>query len=589
MSTSVGAGLRALARPWRFRLVVVALTVVGAAVAELVPALVVRHVIDHNLIPLDTSGLPVAGGLYLAAGSIVALLTATYGYLAAGVAQRALAELRTRLFAHLLALPASYHDATPIGDSISRATSDVEAIDDLFSSSAATLLGETMRLVTVIAAMFALSPPLTGIALLAVPPLAFLTGYLRRRVRDAERVTRVAVGELTTQLHEDLSGVEVIRAFGRQNEFADRFRRALTGWLRAVNRSTFYNAFYAPALGVLSAVVTALLLWAGASGVLGAAGVSLGTLTAFVLLFGRFFTPLINLGDEWQTVQAALAGAERVFEVLALPTDEPTTTSESRITRTGPVVVVDRVSFGYTPHQPVLHDVCLRVHPGEHVAVIGRTGAGKSTLIALLAGLYTPWSGELALAGRSPRALHSSDRRTVLGFVPQQVALFSGTVHDNLTLGDETIPVGQIHHAARIAGADRFIAVLPDGYDTLLSDVGRGSAVQLSAGQRQLLALARALATSPAVLLLDEATAVVDGASDAAFRVALRDHVLPSGTAVLTIAHRLSTARDADRIVVMAEGRVIEEGTPAQLLSGDSAFAALAALEDAGLDWQHGA
>jgi ATP-binding cassette subfamily B protein len=586
---ALAAGLRDLVRPWQVRLTLAGVCVVAAAVVELVPALVVRHVIDTNLTPHRTTGLPGAALLYLAALSTVALLTAAYGYLAASVAQRALASLRTRLFAHLLALPASYHDATPIGDSISRATADVEAVDDLFSSSAATLLGETVRLATVLAAMTVLSPALTGLALLIIPPLAWLTNHLRRRIRTAERATRQAVAALNTQLNEDLSAAEVIRAFGRQDTFTLRFRRALAGWLHASNKSTYYNAFFAPALGVLSAVMTALLLWAGAGHLLDAAGITLGTLTAFVLLFARFFTPLINLGDEWQTVQAALAGAERVFAVLALPTPEHPASRPSKIgqrVRADSAVRIDGVSFSYTPDHPVLHDVQLAVRSREHVAIVGRTGAGKSTVLGLAAGLYAPSSGAVHVAGRPPHALTDDDRRRVIGFVPQQVTLFSGTVLDNLTLDDATLPVHQIHHAAKITGADRFIASLPAGYDTVLSDTGRGSGVQLSAGQRQLLALTRAIATNPEVLLLDEATAVVDGASDAAFRAALRERILPAGTAVLTIAHRLATARDADRVIVMSDGRIVEDGPPDLLLAADGPFAALNALEEGGWDWQ---
>jgi len=222
---------------------VVGIAVLAAAVVELVPPLVIRHVIDDNLTPRRTGGLAPAGLVYLAATAAVAVLTAGYGYLAATVAQRALAGLRGRLFAHLLALPTDYHDRTPIGDSISRATADIETIDDLFSSSAATLLGETARLLTVTAAMLVLSPILTAAGAVVIPPLALITSILRRRVRDAERATRVAVGALTTQLAEDLTGVEVIRAFDRQDSFNHRFRAALTGWLRAANRSVFYNAF----------------------------------------------------------------------------------------------------------------------------------------------------------------------------------------------------------------------------------------------------------------------------------------------------------------------------------------------------------
>ncbi len=606
--TPVPAGLRrrlgALVRPWRARLVVVGIAVLVAAVVELVPPLVIRHVIDDNLTPRRTGGLAPAGLVYLAATAAVAVLTAGYGYLAATVAQRALAGLRGRLFAHLLALPTDYHDRTPIGDSISRTTADIETIDDLFSSSAATLLGETARLLTVTAAMLVLSPILTAAGAVVIPPLALITSILRRRVRDAERATRVAVGALTTQLAEDLTGVEVIRAFGRQDSFNHRFRAALTGWLRAANRSVFYNAFYAPALGVLAATATALLLWLGGRNTFDAIGISVGTLTAFVLLFARFFTPLVNLGDEWQTVQAALAGAERVFAVLDLPTDQPrrpaptgTTAPTPAIPATpaagtparpgAPVAELAGVTFGYQPDRPVLHDITLTISPGQHLAVVGRTGAGKSSLVSLLAGLYLPWTGTARLAGTDPRRLDDAQRRRLLGYVPQTVALFSGTITDNITLGDPHLTVADTTRAARLAGADTFIDNLPAGYATLLSDAGRGTGMQLSAGQRQLLALARALAARPAMLLLDEATAVIDGASDTAFRTALRQHIRAEGTAVLTIAHRLATAHAADHVAVLAAGRIIEHGTPSHLLATGGRYADLTALEQAGWDWQH--
>jgi len=597
-ATPLSRHLLALARPGRDRLEVVAGCVLAAAVVELVPPLVVRHVIDHNLTTGHTSGLGRAGLLYLGAAVAVAVLTATYGYLAASVAQQALAGLRGRLFAHLLALPTEYHDRTPIGDSISRATADVEAIDDLFSYSAATLLGETVRLVTVSVAMFLLSPRLTAVAALVVPPLVLITRVLRARVRDAERDTRVAVGELNTQLAEDLAGAEVIRAFGRQAGFVDRFRTALRGWLRAANRSVAYNAYYAPALGVLAASATALLLWLGGHDAFGGLGVTVGTLTAFVLLFARFFAPLVNLGDEWNAVQAALAGAERVFAVLEFPTDRAgrhpaddhpggQATAPGRGTVDASAIALREVTFGYLPDRPVLRDVTLEVRPGEHVAVVGRTGAGKSSVLSLLAGLYRPSGGTVQVGVVDPARLDDLGRRTLLGVVPQAVALFSGTVTDNITLGDTALTDAQVTRAAEVAGADTFITALPDGYGTRLSDAGRGSGVQLSAGQRQLLALARALVNRPAVLLLDEATAVVDGASDAAFRAALRERVLPTGTAVLSVAHRLATAREADRVVVMAAGRVIKQGTPAELLAAGGRFADLVALEEAGWDWQH--
>jgi ATP-binding cassette, subfamily B, multidrug efflux pump len=571
-----------LLRPWKVRLVLVGLGIAAAAALDVIPPLILGRLLDE-LAAGRTTGLPVAAMAYLAALAAVHALTAAYGYVAATIAQRALARLRTSLFGHLLALPTEYHDDTPVGDAISRATADIDAIDDLFSSSTVVLIGETLRLATVTAAMLLLSPQLTLAAGAVVPPILLLTIYLRRRIRAAERTTRTAVGSATTQLHETLAGVNVIRAFARRAEFAGRFHAALSAWLRASNTSTRYNSFYAPGLALVAAIATAGLLWAG--GAVHQAAVSIGTLTAFVLLFARFFTPLINLGDEWQRVQAALSGAERVFNVLALPRASQSDES-SADDSAGPPVVMERVDFEYRRGQVVLHGIDLTVRAGEHVAIVGRSGAGKSSLLALLAGLYPPTNGRVRIAGHDPVLLADDERRALVAVVPQTVHLFTGTVHDNVALGDDSITAGQVVAASRITGAHAFVTALPDGYQSILAGSGRGEGLTLSAGQRQLLALTRALVSRPTVLLLDEATAVVDGASDAAFRAALSEHVQPAGTAILTVAHRLATARHADRVVVVAAGRIIEEDSPENLARTDGQFASLLALEESGWDWE---
>jgi ATP-binding cassette subfamily B protein len=242
--------------------------------------------------------------------------------------------------------------------------------------------------------------------------------------------------------------------------------------------------------------------------------------------------------------------------------------------------------FGYGDDRPVLRGISLAVRAGEHVALVGRTGAGKTSALHLLAGLYAPWAGTVRVAGRDPRTLEESQRRRLLGVVPQVVQLFSGTVFDNLTFGDASVPEEAVFEAARIAGADGFIRALPQGFQTLLSGGGGGRGTTLSAGQGQLVALARALVSKPAVLLLDEATAAIDGASDAALRAALRDSVLAGGGTVLTVAHRLSTAVEADRVIVLERGEIVEEGPPDELARRPGRFAALLELEAAGWDWR---
>ena len=290
----------------------------------------------------------------------------------------------------------------------------------------------------------------------------------------------------------------------------------------------------------------------------------------------------MSLGNEWQTVQAALAGLERIFQVLALPSEAPAPGSPRQPQyRSNAAIEMREVFFGYLPNRPVLRGVSLAAQPGEHIVLVGRTGAGKSSVLHLLGGLYTPWSGTVRVSGADPTVLTDDQRRRALGVVLQVVQLFRGTVFDNLTLGDGSVSREAVQRAAAIAGADAFIQALPQGYDTLL-----GSGLQLSAGQRQLLALTRALVWDPAVLLLDEATAAVDSASEAAFRAALRTAVIGCGRTVLTVAHRLATAQEADRVLVLEAGQIVEEGPPEELIRRGGRFAALLELEAAGWDWQ---
>lgn len=583
-STGSGRQLAELVRPRLSILAVIASLVLACALFELVPPLLVRSLVDDHLALGRSEGLLVLAFLYLGAAALGQSFAFVYGYLAAAVAQDVLSNLRVRLFGHLQRLPASYFDRTPLGDAISRCTADVDTLDTVFTSGVATLVANLCRLVTVAVAMIILSPALSLAAAAALPPLILITRFFQVRIRDAERANRRAVSEMNTHLQETLRGVEVIQAFRREAAFVARFREVLRRVVLAYNRSTFYSAFYPPVTAVLTYSAIALLLWAGTSEAFGTSGISIGTLAAFALLLQRFFAPLTALGDEWQTLQGALSGAERIFEVLALPVDGQLPSSPQNQQRDG--LVCEGVVFGYAPGAPILHGVNLNVAPGELVALVGRTGAGKTSIVHLVAGMYEPWQGTVRVAGLNPRELSDEEKRKVLGVVPQASQIFSGTVIENLTLKDEAIPESDVIDAAKISGADTFIAGLPHGYRTVLRGSGRGTGVQLSAGQEQLLTLTRALVSRPAVLLFDEATSFIDAASEAALRNALHEAVLNRGTAVLTVAHRLSMAREAHRVIVIDDGRIIEEGTPADLVARGGRFAALLELEAAGWDWE---
>ena len=578
--------LRRLIRRWRGLMAASAACVLLTEGVAVVPSLLMKRIVDDHLMPGVREGLLGLALFYLGASALAQAMDFVVIYLTATVAQGALRDLRVRLFAHLQRLPLAYYDRTPLGDVISRCTSDVETVDTLFMTGVSRLITRLVQLIAAAVAMVALSPRLSLWALLLIPPLVLITRFFRLHIRDAERDRRRAIGLLNVHLHETLDGIEVVRAFAREEGFVARFRLALRQALRAYGLALSYNVFYTPLLTVLVALGVAILLWMGTGGLGQNWGLSIGTLTAFVLLFQRFYEPIRNLGEDWQTVQSALSGIERIVQVLEIPAEEPPVPAEGGTSTraSGATIELRDVVFGYLSDRPVLHGITVVVRPGEHVALVGRTGAGKSSTVHLLGGLYAPWSGQIRVAGLDPRALPDDERRRLVGIVPQMVQLFSGTVLENLTLGDESVARQDVERAAEIATLDRFVSVLPHGYDTLLSGVGRGEGVRLSEGQRQLLSLARALVWNPAVLLLDEATAAVDNASEAAFRNALR--AATGQRAVITVAHRLSTAREADRVVVMEEGRVVEEGTPEALIQSGGKFAALVELEAAGWDWR---
>ena len=592
--------LWAMLTPWRGWLALVGISVLLGAVLELAPPLLVQKIVDGQLALGRSEGLLAIAALYLGATAAVQVMGFLTESLTATIAQGVLRRLRVRLFSHLQTLPLSYYDRTPLGDTLSRCTADVDTVSTLFTTavagavassggvasgtSGATVLLGVVRLATIAAAMVALSPLLSLLAALPVVPVVLVTRAFQVRVRDAERASRQAVGLQNTHLQETLGGVEVIRALGSEAACIARFRAALRDGVAAYNRATVYSALYIPLIVIVSAGAMALVLWVGVAGqgLLASLHLSLGTLTAFVLLLQRFFVPIMTLGNEWQTVQAALAGLERIFQVLALPSAQPAARNPRQpLSRSHAAIEMRQVVFGYLPDRPVLRGVSLVVQPGEHLVLVGRTGAGKSSVVHLLGGLYTPWSGTVRVAGADPTTLTDDQRRRAMGVVQQVVHLFRGTVVDNLTLGDGSVSRAAVQRAAAIAGADVLIQRLPQGYDTWL-----GEGVQLSAGQRQLLALTRALVWEPTVLLLDEATAAIDSASEAAVRAAIRRAVMGSGRTVLTVAHRLATAQDADRVLVMEAGQIVEVGPPEELIRRGGRFAALLELEAAGWDWQ---
>jgi len=579
--TTLGRVARIL-KPWRWWLAAILATMLAGSVLGLIPPLVVKWLIDRHLEVGRSEGIALLAVAYLGARAAMAGFGFATTYLAAATAQRALHRLRVSLFDHLQRLPMPFYDRTPVGQIISRCTSDVETVETVFSTGVIGAVTDVCHIGAWTVAMVILSPLLTVVACVGIPPIVLTTWYLQSRTLRAQRASRRAVGLANAHLHEILANSEVIRTFAREPFFVSRFRGTLAEMVKANNRAAACSALYSPLTMLSGAAATALVLWVAVG-----RSVPIGTLTAFLLMLREFFKPVRRIGNELQTVQRAIAGAERIAQTLTLPA-EATPPSHELARADGDPVELRDVRFGYVEGQPVLNGISLVVRRGEHVALVGRTGVGKSSLLHLLGGLYERWSGTIRLAGMDPRALSEDDRRKIVGAVPQVVQLFSGTVRDNIALHDDTVPEEAVTRAAAICGIDEFIRALPEGYETPLASRSGGEGVQLSAGQRQLLALARALVHQPPILLLDEATAAIDSESEATLHAAMRSEAVGSHHAVLTVAHRLSTAARADRIVLLEAGRIVEQGSADELVRRGGQFAALLELEAAGWDWRDG-
>jgi len=536
------------------------LLLLSAGLALVGPELT-RRVIDHAIPAHDAGLLTTLAGLYLAA--LVLEFLADYGQalLTTLIGQRVMYDLRLAVFARLQRLSIAYYDTHPVGRLMTRVTSDIETLNELFSAGLVTIFGDLFTLAAIMTLMLATDWRLALVAF-AVIPLVWLTATVfRRQVREAFRDIRTRLARLNSFLQEHLSGMRLVQLFSREaaaaRKFDDLNRDHLVAHLRSI---TVYAVFF-PVIEVLTAVALALLLWYGGLRTIGGT-LTVGVLAAFIQLTRRFFQPLQDLSEKVNLFQAAMASSERVFQLL----DEPVTVLEP--TRPRPLaqpvqaeVRFEGVSFRYSDTGPwVLRNVSFTAAPGRTMALVGHTGAGKSTIISLLLRFYDPIEGRITIDGVDIRELSTVTLRGLIGFVQQDLFLFAGDVMHNIVL-DAPIGSASAAEAAKRVGADRFIERLPEGYGHVLGERGRS----LSVGERQLLSFARALARDPRILVLDEATSSVDAEAEALIQVALRE--LMAGRTSLIVAHRLSTILHADEILVLHHGEVRERGTHRALLA----------------------
>ncbi len=560
--------LLAYLRPYRLHASLALAAIIGASILQLAQPYLMKLAIDRYIAAGDLAGINRIALLYLAiiVGSFALEFTQTWLLQLTG--QRIMFDMRMRIYEHLQRLDLRFYDRNPVGRLMTRVTTDVDVINDLFTSGVVSVFGDVFTLIGIMIVLLSMNWRLALVTFAVLPLIVLVTQWFRRHVRESYRTVRMWIARINAYLQEHITGMATVQLFRREARAFARFDGINEQHRRANVESIFYYAVFYPAIEVIGALASALTIWYGGRWVI-QASLTLGSLVAFLLYSQRFFRPISDMSEKFNILQAAMASSERIFKLL----DEPVTIVSGRrqAAATHPPaaarghIVFDHVWFAYGAKQDgeedfVLRDVSFEVRPGERVGIVGATGAGKSTLINLLLRFYDVSRGSIRVDGVDVRDMRLEDLRGLFSLVLQDVHLFTGTIADNIRLG-ANVSDEDVRRAAAAVHADAFIGRLSQGY---LSPVAERGAT-LSVGQKQLLSFARALAFDPRILVLDEATSSVDTETEILIRDAL--HVLMAGRTTIAIAHRLSTIQDMDNILVLHKGQLRESGTHQELLA----------------------
>jgi ABC-type multidrug transport system fused ATPase/permease subunit len=560
--------LARLTAPYKLRTTAAVAALVAATLTSLAPPFLVKLALDEGIRGRDFQLLVLVVVSFLVAGALNLGASAAQTYFTGWTGERILADLRNRLFRHLQRLSLGFYERNRAGVVISRLTNDVDALDQLVTDGVTTLFQSTLILIGSAAILFALDWRLALATLAVMPLMAASTAAFRYFSSRAYRSVRERLGLVTATLAEDIAGIRVVQSFTREPANERNFRGVNADYRQANQRTVVTNGLYFPFVDLLSSAASAVVL--GYGGWLYFQGqVSAGTLLAFLLYLSNFFDPVQQLSQLYNTFLAAVAALDKIMDVMDEEPEIRDRAGAGELPRIEGTVRFEGVRFGYGDGQDVLHGIDLDVPAGTTVALVGHTGAGKSTIAKLLARFYDPRDGRITIDGHDLRDVTQESLRRQLGIVPQEGFLFAGTLHENIAFGTPGATREDVIRAAETVGADEFVARLEEGYDTQLQERG----TRLSLGQRQLVAFARALLADPRVLVLDEATSSVDIGTERRIERALR-RLLADRTAFI-IAHRLSTIRDADLIVVLEHGRIVEQGSHAELLARRGLYTSL--------------